>query len=203
MEKVLNFINIPRSIIRCRKRRIIEAHTGEKQSTEEKDYLIIWFFLVILITANGFAKNKQVALISLGVFVVFLGVLKLMRRKSLWSFGGDSSSLNKVILKDEDGKNLKIWELNNKTSLLIGKKTKSNEVDIDLTETVYASLISREHGILNYTGKKWYFEDIGSSNGSGIKRKNEEKKFKVDEGKSYGISSGDIIYIANTKLILK
>ena len=72
-----------------------------------------------------------------------------------------------------------------------------------MSSSVYASLISREHGILNYTGKKWYFEDIGSSNGSGLKRKKEEKKFKVDEGKSYPLMSGDTIYIANTKLILK
>lgn len=203
MEKVLNFINIPRSVVRIRKRKIIETYTGEKQSTEEKDYLIIWFLLIILAVVNYYIRSKEVALISLGVFVVFLFGLKIVRRKTPWSFGGVTSNLSKVILKDEDGKNLKIWDLNNKTSLLIGKKTKANEVDIDLGDTVYASLVSREHGILNCTGDKWYFEDIGSSNGSGIKRKKDEKKIKIEEGKSYGVASGDVLYIANTKLILK
>lgn len=203
MEKVLNFINIPRSIIRLRKRKIIELYTGEKQNSIERDYLLIWIILILLVVVNYFIKTKEAGLISLGVLVVFLVILKFRGKKGSWSFSGMASAISKVVLKDEDGKNIKVWELHNKKSLLIGKKTKSNEVDIDLGNSIYSSLISREHAILNFTGNKWYFEDIGSSNGSGIKRKSDEKKIKVEEGKSYGVSSGDVIYIANTKLILK
>ncbi len=203
MKAFIDFINIPRSIIRYRKRKLIEKYSGEKQSKIERNYLIIWFNLILISIVNYYFQSK-ITLISTLVFLFFLIlILKISEKKNSWIFSNDKDTITKAILKDEEGKNIKIWNLNEKSSFLIGKKTKSNEVDIDLGQDIYASLISREHGILNFAGNKWYFEDIGSSNGSGIKRKKDEKKFKVEEGKSYPIKSGDIIYIANTKLILK
>jgi pSer/pThr/pTyr-binding forkhead associated (FHA) protein len=86
---------------------------------------------------------------------------------------------------------------------LIGKNSKENEVDIDLNDTDYASLVSRHHAVLNFAEGSWFIEDIGSVNGSGIKRTDESSKFKMEKGKPYKISSGDIIYIANTKLLTK
>lgn len=139
MEKVLNFINIPRSIIRLRKRKIIELYTGEKQNSIERDYLLIWIILILLVVVNYFIKTKEAGLISLGVLVVFLVILKFRGKKGSWGFSGMTSAISKVVLKDEDGKNIKVWELHNKKSLLIGKKTKSNEVDIDLGNSIYSS----------------------------------------------------------------
>lgn len=203
MENLINFINIPRSIKRYNKRKIIELYTGEKQSKVERNYLIIWVFIGILVPINIYFKSLNITIASVISLLILGLILKISQRKSNWIFSNDKDFVSRAILKDEEGKNIKVWNLNEKSSFLIGKKTKSNDVDIDLGEDIYSSLISREHGILNCAGKKWYFEDIGSSNGSGIKRKKDEKKFKVEEGKSYQIQSGDIIYIANTKLILK
>ena len=203
MEEIINFFNIPRTIIRYKKRKIIESYIGEKQDKKERNQIIVWVFLVITIALNVIIKKEQLIYISIGCLLLLLLLLKIFSGKKRWGLSSDKSNISKIILKDEEGKNQKVWELHNKTALLIGKKTTKNEVDIDLSNDIYASLISREHGILNFTSGKWYFEDIGSSNGSGIKRKNESKKFKAEDGKSYKISSGDTIYIANTKLLIK
>lgn len=203
MEKILNFINIPKHIINHKKRKIIESYVGEKKIIRRSKMIVIFLYFATIIAVNIVFSDEKLLLISLGFTLLLAVIMSLTSKKKGWSFGSDAALLNKIILKDEDGKNLKVWELSNKTSLLLGKKTQNNEVDIDLTSDIYASLISREHAILNFTGKHWYFEDVGSSNGSGMKRKSEEKKFKVEEGKSYKVGSGDILYIANTKLLVK
>lgn len=203
MERIINFIDIPRNIIKFQKRKTIEMYTGEKQKKTERNILIIWSFLLIALVLNLVLKNQKI-LIGTGVAgLLLLIIMKISGSNKKWSFGSKEIQLSKIILKDEEGKTLNLWELSNKQSLLIGKKTQNNEVDIDLSSSTYASLVSREHGILNFAGDKWYYEDIGSSNGSGIKRKSEEKKFKVEEGKTYRVYSGDILYIANTQLIIK
>ncbi|MDP4180317.1 MAG: FHA domain-containing protein [Bacillota bacterium] len=114
-----------------------------------------------------------------------------------------SSNLTKIVLIDDDGSTVKTWNLKGKISLLIGKNSNENEVDIDLSETTYSSLVSRQHAVLNYSKNCWYIEDIGSSNGSGLKKEDEDAKFKLEAGKPYELNAGDTIYIANTKLILK
>jgi hypothetical protein len=207
MKKFINFINIPGHIIKYRKRRIIDKFTGEKREGVGVKLLIkivlIIGYLVTLLTVNYIYKSKIVLIITAVISLIAVMVMILLKKKRIWSFGMDNTALTKIILKDDDGKYIKTWELNSSISLIIGKKTKNNEIDIDLSDTVYASLISREHAVLNFTGKQWYFEDIGSSNGSGIKRKSEGKKFKVEEGQAYRLYTGDTIYIANTQMLVK
>ena len=42
------------------------------------------------------------------------------------------NEIQRLILKDDEGRNVKVWELENKTSLLVGKKSRDNDVDIEL-----------------------------------------------------------------------
>lgn len=207
MKKFINFINIPGHIIKYRKRKIIDKFTGEKREGIGLKLIIkivvIIGYLTALFSVNFIYRTKQAFIFTIIFLLITLIVLILLKKKRIWSFGMDNTALTKIILKDDDGKYIKTWELNSSISLIIGKKTKNNEIDIDLSDTVYASLISREHAVLNFTGKQWYFEDIGSSNGSGIKRKSEGKKFKVEEGQAYRLYTGDTIYIANTQLLVK
>lgn len=114
-----------------------------------------------------------------------------------------NSEINKLILVDEDGNYKKEWNINGKISLLIGKKTKNNEVDIDLANTDYSYLISKQHAVLNFASNNWYIEDVGSSNGIGIKKLNDNVKRKLFRDVPYKLDSGDTIYIANTQLIIK
>ena len=70
MKAFIDFINIPRSIIRYRKRKLIEKYSGEKQSKIERNYLIIWFNLILISIVNYYFQSK-ITLISTLVFLFF------------------------------------------------------------------------------------------------------------------------------------
>ncbi|MTI62197.1 MAG: FHA domain-containing protein [Firmicutes bacterium] len=163
--------------------------------------LIVLTLIAAVVYLNYVYRNRVLLISSisvLGIIILFI-IGGIYKRNKFNNY----NTVSKLILKDDDGRILNEWDISNNVSCLIGKKTKSNEVNINLSKAVYASLVSREHAVINKAKHKWFFEDIGSSNGSGIKRKGESKKFKVEEGKRYEISSGDILYIANTKLYVK
>lgn len=164
--------------------------------------IIFLLMISVMIYINIMYENKEILIgtIIISILIVFIIAVIIIRNKKREKIS--LHLINKIILKDEDGKNLKTWDIRGKTSLLIGKRNKNIEIDIDLSETSYAMLISREHAILNNVANSWYFEDIGSSNGSGIKRKNDGKKIKLKEGKLCKLNRGDIIYIANTQLLI-
>lgn len=86
-------------------------------------------------------------------------------------------------------------------SLVIGKADQSQEPDIDLSDCEYSSFIDFQHAVLNFTLDQWYVEDLESQNGVKIR--------KVEDGECYRVihrpckvAAGDILYIANTKLLL-
>lgn len=61
------------------------------------------------------------------------------------------------------------------------EKFPGHEVDIDLSDVEYASLISKEHAVLNYSSGSWFIEDLESENGVGIKglMKVHHRKYRV------------------------
>ena len=111
--------------------------------------------------------------------------------------------LESIILKDEDGYDRKVWRIGRATSMLLGKKTPRNKVDVDLGESVYSNLVSRAHGVLNLVNDSWYYEDLGSRNGSGLERKRDGRKIKLKSNMPVKVETGDIIYLATTKVLLK
>ena len=104
---------------------------------------------------------------------------------------------------NSDDYDIKVWKIGRATSLLLGKKTPGNKVDIDVGEAIYGNLVSRAHGILNRVNGLWYYEDLGSQNGSGIERIKDKRKVKLKKNTPVKVESGDIIYLATTKLLLK
>lgn len=113
------------------------------------------------------------------------------------------TGISKLVLLDEDGESVKEWFIQGATSLLIGKNTNQNEVDIDLSDAEYAALISKQHAVLNHASGKWFIEDVHSRNGTGIKQPNSRDKNKLEIEQPHKVKAGDIIYIANTRLLLK
>lgn len=83
------------------------------------------------------------------------------------------------------------------------KRTPRNKVDIDISEGIYSNLVSRTRGVLNKVNGVWYYEDLGSQNGSGIEKKSDRRKVKLKRNTPIKVESGDIIYLAITKLLLK
>lgn len=109
--------------------------------------------------------------------------------------------IERLVLLDEAGKPIKSWDLHGKVSQIIGKAGQDQELDIDLSDCEYSSFIDFQHAVLNFCMDQWYIEDLGSQNGVKVR--------KVEDGECYKIihrpcrvAAGDIIYIANTKLLL-
>lgn len=205
IDKFLAVINLPRHIKRYFYIRKIEGYMNSKN----KNLILAINLLITLLTlATGFYvlfvienRNLKIA----GIMIGATALLAWLVRISFFviNYEKRNRGISKLILKGEDGKNLKVWDTGNKMSFVIGKGSPEAEVDIDLSDVEYASLVSKQHAVLNCSGDSWYIEDIGSTNGSGIKRHNENSRFKLEADKPYPIHSGDIIYIANTKILVK
>ena len=190
-------------------KKFINSKKVEKYSQNTNN--IIWIMIidiVIAIVSIGMLyyvyfvnEDKNLKYIGYGliaVALVFFGVRIFALTRKANSKGG----ISKLILISEDGRSLKTWNIMDRISFLIGRNTKDNEVDIDLSDAEYSELVSRQHAVLNFSEGKWYIEDVGSSYGSGLKKVDEEK-FKLENERLYEINSGDTLYIANTKILVK
>ncbi|MGM0368837.1 MAG: FHA domain-containing protein [Bacillota bacterium] len=210
LKKFLQWINIPRHIKKYfLRRKIRQQKKSEQVQTKPKNLMKIINFLIIvmllgeLIYLNLNYENDYLLIGSI-ILVVVIFVFFLI--KLVNEFKEDEieyQDIKQLILKDETGKIANNWELRDEISLLVGKQAATNNVDVDLSQATYSSLISREHAVLNKANNKWYFEDLNSLNGSGIRRKHNNEKFKVEAERPYKLNSGDTLYIANTKLVIK
>jgi len=115
----------------------------------------------------------------------------------------EKNQIEHIFLKDSEDYDMKIWKIGRATSLLIGKQSPRNRVDVDVSEGIYSNLVSRAHGILNRVNGIWYYEDLGSQNGSGIERSLDKRKIKLKKNIPVKVESGDIIYLSTTKILLK
>ena len=115
----------------------------------------------------------------------------------------EKNQIKEIILKNDEGYDIKKWEIGRKKTLIIGKSTERNDVDIDVSIEGYSNLVSRIHGSLNKIDGIWYYEDLGSQNGSGLGKKTDRRKIKLERNKAIKVESGDIIYLPVTKILLK
>jgi hypothetical protein len=147
----------------------------------------------------------QVIIIIFGLFAAADLIALLGARNSVKEFqtspGSDSLKTDQLVLLDERDKPLKSWDLAGRTALIIGKKNDNEDVDVDLTECEYNTFIDELHGVLNYCLDSWYLEDLGSKNGIKIKKVEDGGCYKVTN-RPCKVSAGDVIYVANTRLLL-
>lgn len=111
------------------------------------------------------------------------------------------AEIRQLILLDEQDKPVKSWDMAGKTALIIGKKGKDEEVDVDLEDCEYSSFIDTQHAALNFCLDSWYLEDLGSQNGVKIKKVEDGVCYKV-LNRPCKVSAGDVIHIALTRLLL-
>jgi len=114
----------------------------------------------------------------------------------------DSSVITEVILLSEEDTELMVWDMYGKTSLVIGRDLKENQVDIDLSGSPYASMVDIEHAVLNYSAGNWFVEDLGSKNGISIK-KNDRKVYKLSADTPCRIERGDCLYVGQNRLLFR
>lgn len=109
--------------------------------------------------------------------------------------------IQRILLLDEEGKPIKSWDLQGRVSLIIGKAGQDQELDIDLSDCEYSSFIDFQHAVLNFCLDQWYVEDLGSQNGVKVRKVEDGECYKVIH-RPCRVIAGDILYIANTKLLL-
>nr|WP_242061277.1 FHA domain-containing protein [Brevibacillus laterosporus] len=140
----------------------------------------------------------------LGIAFLIFGITTQKNQKRLPKQSSkQQAGITKLVLLDEDGERVKEWYIQGETSLVIGKNSRNGEVDIDLSDTEYASLISTHHAVLNHVGGTWFIEDNNSHNGIGIKKANSKRTNKVEVETQQQIDINDLIYIANTRILVK
>lgn len=148
------------------------------------------------------------------LFVLFMAIAiaalnnlidQFMPRRKEKKYGegsGMSNSIQELILLDENEKPIKAWDLSGKVSLLIGRDNPQEPVDIDLEECEYSALIDEQHAVLNYCLDAWYVEDLNSHNGIRVRKVDDGLCYRVMKDRPCRLTAGDLIYIANTKLLI-
>ncbi len=221
MKRIINTIKLKRELRRQKRDQKKRYSLNNINSS-----LVIFFILVLGIGyyfSDGEVTQKKLILTSqaLVLFLILeLGITNLKLKRALEkqekSQGlreaklvtyiedkqkKDKNKITHVILKNDEGYDVKTWKVGKSSSLILGKTTKLR-VDIDLTGTAYSSLISKKHAILNRTDSGWFLEDLGSVNGTGVQKLSDNRKLKV-KNCPMKVESGDIVYLATTALLLK
>lgn len=111
--------------------------------------------------------------------------------------------ISKIVLLDDDGERVKEWLIQGEISILIGRNSEQGEVDIDLQDCEYALLVSPEHAVLNCADGQWYIEDVESYSGTGIRKAGRSDANRLIAEEPVRVGAGDMIFIANTRLLVK
>ncbi|MBC2580535.1 FHA domain-containing protein [Clostridium sp. DJ247] len=206
MWKIPDHLNIVSNIKKYIAIKKLEKYS--KGTNEEFGIILLDIAIIIaVITAFYyiyFINTNHILKITIGILVVAFIVAYMIKITSyVMNYKTEYEGITTLILIDGKGNYEAEWDIKDKQALVIGKNTRNNEVDIDLSNTEYASLISKQHAVLNFAANSWFIEDIGSCNGVGIKKVNETSKKKLKRDTPCKLDSGDIIYIVNTKLFVK
>lgn len=124
------------------------------------------------------------------------------REQKYGNIEGTDFRVRELILLDEDEKPVKAWDLAGKVSLLIGRDNPNEPVDVDLEECEFSALIDEQHAVLNYCMDAWYIEDLNSVNGIRVRKINDGLCYRVMNNRPCRLESGDMLFIANTKLLI-
>lgn len=124
------------------------------------------------------------------------------REKKYGMTGDGDYGIRELLLLDENEKPVKAWDLAGKVSLLIGRDNPEEPVDVDLDECEYSALVDYQHAVLNYCMDSWFIEDLNSLNGIRIRKVDDGVCYKVMKNRPCRLMPGDVIYIANTKLLI-
>ncbi len=180
----------------------------------KKDYLILSLMIIIFILYYIYSKSESKSLILLSLLLsiyssinIFfkkdisykyidekLDLEKSIREKKKNEILKKQNNINRIIITDNNGKEIDIINITKK-KYLIGRKNKTKNIDIDLSNCKNAELISKLHASIIKKDECWYVKDENSKNGTYLLKLNNRKiLLKNMEEK---ITVGDIIEINN------
>lgn len=121
------------------------------------------------------------------------------RRMELWP---ETARITEIVLLSEEDAELMRWDMYGKAALAIGRDVKENQVDIDLSQSAYASMVDIEHAVLNYSAGNWYVEDLGSVNGISV-RKADNRIYRLFASTPCRLERGDCLNVGLNRLLLR
>lgn len=146
-------------------------------------------------------------ILALGVIIFFVFLLLAVldsertgnKRPKLRKRAWKKNSIYSLILLDEEDQGIAEWNIAGKISVLIGRDSHKDNVDVNLLNTAFAGMVDRQHAVMNYTAGQWYIEDLDSTNGIRI-QKEDGFIYEVAKGQPCLVEKGDILIIGLTKL---
>ena len=114
----------------------------------------------------------------------------------------EQKRITRVDFLNEEGEVIRTWELYDHVSMLIGRDVGENQVDINLSESPYASMVDIEHAVLNYAYGSWYIEDLGSKNGVVVQKVQDGRKYRLSSERPCKLDKGDVLIIGLCSLQL-
>ncbi len=117
--------------------------------------------------------------------------------------GAKKATITELVLLSEEDTELMAWELYGKTSAVIGRDVREAQVDIDLSQSPFASMVDREHAVLNFSAGGWYVEDLGSANGLRLKKAGGGKVYRLSADTPCLLEKGDCLYVGLDRLLLR
>ncbi len=162
--------------------------------------LIILFTVFITLYYLRDLRSAYIIYTLSGICFVILAIFSYMDYGFVKGEDEDIDASLLVLLSEEDTV-IKSWELMGRNSLIIGKNNDEEDVDIDLSDTLFSGTVSDIHAILNYVDRYWYIEDNQSKNGTHI-RGEDNKLYNIKDGQSK-LTKQDYIYIGLNKLQIR
>ena len=179
------------------------------------DVIMLFCGLILLIILRyGLWDKEKSIMVEIGLFLCMVVILadlsiqflikaKISLSRTLEETGNIKTGMGieRLILLDEQNKPVKSWDMTGRTAMLIGRSGGEEDVDVDLEDCTYSSFIGFLHAVLNFAQDEWDVEDLGSQNGIKIRKVVDGECYKV-MGRPCRVEAGDILYIANTRLLL-
>lgn len=182
--------------------------TGKKSKISVDSIILLCSGILLVSVYRWDMDKKWIWVLMLMLFLVMIAaigdlVVQIRGKKIVEESVRTSNGLiiQQLILLDDQDRPVKSWELSGKIAVVIGKKNEDEEVDVDLEDCEYSTFINPQHAVLNFCQDFWYIEDLGSQNGIKIKKVEDGVCYKV-LNRPCKVMPGDIIFIANTKLLL-
>lgn len=161
--------------------------------------VVLLYYLMQLTSKNSIYYTLATAVV---IAIAVVDLIKVSRRDQL-GIKSIQAPISELVALNEKNESIQTWELEGRTSLIIGRENDKEPVDVDLENSEYSALIDYQHAVLNYAAGDWYIEDLYSQNGIRVVKYEDGKCYKIAKDRPCKLRHGDILLIANTKLKLR
>jgi len=168
--------------------------------------LSLAFMILSYLLFDNFIPKVLLILFFVAVFTVTVvrRIIIMLQGDAQEEDGRKNIDTQTLSLLNEYDEIVHTFSIANSVSAVIGRSTEENQVDIDLSNSSYAALVHPIHATLNYAGGNWYLEDVAGINDLKIQpRDGGDSIFLISPDRPCKVEQGDILFVANTRLLFQ